>query len=384
MPIFLRLVLEKKMHNVIQIRRGTGTSLEKFREKKQGRIAFIGGSITRMTQGYSFLTTQLLREMFPFAELEFINAGISSTCSNTGAFRIGQDVLSKGKIDLLFIEFAVNDNQDGHLKPASTVRAMEGMVRQAFKNNPQVDIVFLYTANESHNRTYAQGKVPREIRAMEKVAKYYRIPTISFAQHVAECLAAGDFDWTKDFGEEHPSLFGNKIYCSLIQKLLERSKKANPAVIPAELFDRESLVNGKFISPSAAEFDDKWTLGIPDWEALSGIKRDCFTNVTTLFSTTPGAELTLSFSGNCIGFYLTAGPDAGCVSYSIDGSPFKKTDLFHHYSAGLHYPYTKMLAENLEFGDHKLVLRVSKLRNPKSIGNAVRIMKFATNESEKS
>ena len=161
------------MHNVIQIRRGTGTSLEKFREKKQGRIAFIGGSITRMTQGYSFLTTQLLREMFPSAKLEFINAGISSTCSNTGAFRIGQDVLSEGKIDLLFIEFAVNDNQDGHLKPASTVRAMEGMVRQAFKNNPQVDIVFLYTANESHNRTYAQGKVPREIRAMEKVAKYY-------------------------------------------------------------------------------------------------------------------------------------------------------------------------------------------------------------------
>ena len=157
------------MRKVIQLRRGAGTSLSKFQQQKYGKVAFIGGSITEMPQGYSFLTSEMIREMFPTSRLEFINAGISSTCSDTGSFRIGTDVFSHGMIDLLFIEFAVNDNQDGHLKPSLTIRAMEGMVRQAYANNPEIDIVFLYTANESHNETFRQGKVPREIRAMEKV-----------------------------------------------------------------------------------------------------------------------------------------------------------------------------------------------------------------------
>ena len=371
------------MQKAIQLRRGVGTSLKKFRMKKQGRIAYIGGSITEMPHGYSNLTTQMISGMFPTAKLEFINAGVSSTCSDTGAFRIGQDVFSKGKIDLLFIEFAVNDNQDGHLKPSSTIRSMEGMVRHAYANNPDMDIVFLYTANESHNQTYNAGKVPREIRAMEKVAKYYRIPTISFAQEVATRLAAGEFDWAKDFGGVHPALFGNELYCSMIRDLLELSGDDSSVEHPAEPIDCKSLVNGNFLPPSAAEYDENWTLGIPDWESLPGVKRDRFTGVPTLFSTTPGAELTLSFSGTCIGFYLTAGPDAGCIRYSIDGSPFKKADLLHPFSLGLHYPYTKMLAEDLAPGMHTLILQISKSRNPKSCGNAVRIMNFAVNEIEK-
>ena len=41
--------------------------------------------------------------------------GIASTCSVTGAHRLTRDVLSKGDVDLFFIEFAVNDDQDaGH------------------------------------------------------------------------------------------------------------------------------------------------------------------------------------------------------------------------------------------------------------------------------
>ena len=371
------------MGKVIQIRRGTGHSLSKFQKEKQGRIAFIGGSITEMPKGYSFLTSEMIREMFPTSKLEFINAGVSSTCSNTGAFRIGDDVFSKGKIDLLFIEFAVNDNQDGHLKPVSTIRAMEGMVRQAYKNNPEMDIVFLYTANESHNETFKQGKVPREIRAMEKVATSYRIPSVNFAQEVAARLAAGEFDWAKDFGGVHPAQFGNEIYRSLIRELMERSDETDVPMIPENLIDEHSLVNGKFLPPSVAEFDENWTLGIPDWESLPGTKRDRFTNVPTLFTTKPGAELTLTFSGDCIGFYLTAGPDAGCIRYSIDGAPFKKADLLHPFSAGLHYPYTKMLAEDLSEGTHTLILQVSRSRNAKSCGNAVRIMNFAVNDPEK-
>lgn len=367
------------MRKVIQLRRGAGTALTKFQKEKVGKIAFIGGSITEMPKGYSFLTSEMIREMFPTSRLEFINAGISSTCSDTGSFRIGTDVFSKGKIDLLFIEFAVNDNQDGHLKPALTVRAMEGMVRQAYANNPEMDIVFIYTANESHNETYRQGKIPREIRAMEKVAKYYRIPTISFAQEVAKRLAEGEFDWAKDFGGVHPAPFGNQIYCDLIKELLENSPECSRAEIPEELIDENSFVNGTFVSPEYAEFDEGWTFGVPDWDSLEGLKRKQYVNVPNLYTEKPGSKLTFRFRGNCIGLYLTAGPDAGSIRYSIDGSPFKMEKLYHPFSAGLHYPYTKILADELSSGEHEFTLEVAKSRHKKSKGNAVRLVKFAVN-----
>ena len=340
------------MRKVIQLRRGIGTSLTKFQKEKHGKVAFIGGSITEMPKGYSFLTSEMIREMFPTSKIDFINAGIGSTCSDTGAFRIGTDVFSRGKIDLLFIEFAVNDNQDGHLKPSLTIRAMEGMVRQAYENNPEIDIVFLYTANESHNLSYQEGKTPREIRAMEKVAKYYRIPTICFAQEVALRLAAGEFDWADDFGGVHPAPFGNQLYCSLIRELIENAPEDSKAEIPGELMDRNSFIHGTFLSPDTAEFDEGWSFGIPDWESLEGKKRERFTGVPTLHSEKPGSVLKLHFRGNCIGIYLTAGPDAGSLRWSIDGAPCKTVKLYHPFSAGLHYPYTLVFADELSGGDH--------------------------------
>ena len=367
------------MRKVIQLRRGVGTSLNKFQQQKYGKIAFIGGSITEMPQGYSFLTAEMIREMFPTSRLEFINAGISSTCSDTGSFRIGTDVFSHGTIDLLFIEFAVNDNQDGHLKPSLTVRAMEGMVRQAYANNPEMDIVFLYTANESHNETFRQGKVPREIRAMEKVAKYYHLSSINFAQEVSTRLAAGDFDWANDFGGVHPAPFGNRIYRDLIRELLENSPESSVAEIPEKLLDPNSFVNGAFVSPDTADFDADWTYGEPDWDSLEGVTRKQYVGIPYLHSSRIGAALSLTFQGTCIGLYLTAGPDAGSVRYSIDGSPFKSLKLFHRFSKGLHYPYTTILADELDSGTHKLVLEVGKAKDSRSTGKAVRIVKFAIN-----
>ena len=64
-------------------------------------IAFMGGSITEM-DGYRPMVMDSLKEKYPQTEFTFINAGISSTCSTTGAFRLPRDVISKGPIDLFF------------------------------------------------------------------------------------------------------------------------------------------------------------------------------------------------------------------------------------------------------------------------------------------
>lgn len=388
-------------NDFINPRGGLKHSMEQF-GKGRGTVAFLGGSITEMN-GYTKSVEEGLKRLFPKTEFTFINAGISSTCSDTGAFRLGRDVLGKGKIDLLFVEFAVNDNQDGRPDPARSVRAMEGIVRQAKKANPAVDLVFLYTANESHLANYGKGSrrisaemksqdnsafdntgkpgtVPKEIAAHEKVAGFYGVPSVNFAADVQQRMQHAEFDWKK-FGGVHPAPFGAAIYADDILCLLkaQKEKAPSPRPLPDTLLDKNSFVNGKLLDLRKAELGSGWRIGVPDWNRISGSKRGQFLKCDTLYSETPGSELSLDFTGTAIGIYLTAGPDAGKLEYKIDASGWQTVDLFHGYSSTLHYPYTILFAENLKPGGHKLRLKLSKEKNPRSKGTAARIMAFTSN-----
>ena len=75
---------------------------------------------------------QQLQQRFPFTTFEFVEAGISSTGSTPGAFRLDNDVLSKGKIDLLFIDGSANDMTNG-FTPEEQVRGVEGEIRHALE-----------------------------------------------------------------------------------------------------------------------------------------------------------------------------------------------------------------------------------------------------------
>ena len=76
-------------------------SINQFTIGETGRVAFMGGSITQMN-GYRPMVSQFLENKFPKTKFEFINPGISSTCSTTGAFRLKSHVLDKRNIDLFF------------------------------------------------------------------------------------------------------------------------------------------------------------------------------------------------------------------------------------------------------------------------------------------
>ena len=69
-----------------------------FERQKQGHVAFIGGSITEMN-GYRPMVCDILKRRFPQTRFTFTDAGVSSTCSTTGAFRLRTDVLDKGPVD---------------------------------------------------------------------------------------------------------------------------------------------------------------------------------------------------------------------------------------------------------------------------------------------
>ena len=66
-----------------------------FERGGRGHVAFMGGSITEMA-GYRPMVCEILKRRFPDCQFTFTDAGISSTCSTTGAFRLKTDVLDKG------------------------------------------------------------------------------------------------------------------------------------------------------------------------------------------------------------------------------------------------------------------------------------------------
>jgi lysophospholipase L1-like esterase len=367
----------------VRARGSIDNSRLKFMKEKKGRVAFIGGSITEM-DGYRPMVCELLKKRFPGTQFTFIDAGISSTCSTTGAFRLAADVLGDDPPDLLFVEFAVNDDQDAAHTRAECIRGLEGIVRHARAKNPTMDIVVTYFVNEGMLKTLQEGKTPLTIEAHEAVARYYGVPTIDLAGEVAEEISAGKLTWQK-YGGVHPARFGNAICAAMIDELFNRAwvdALATDAgmvahAMPAQPLDAGNYERGRFVDPKEAKAGAGWTLGVPDWASLPGGKRDRFTSIPMLCASEPGASATLDFEGTAVGAYVVAGPDAGVVEASIDGGPFQSVDLYHRFSQGLHYPRTVMLAVDLKPGKHRLTIQVSPLT--KSAGHAVRIMQFVAN-----
>jgi lysophospholipase L1-like esterase len=364
----------------VQPRGAYANSRHVFERTGKGRVAFIGGSITEM-DGYRPMVCESLKKRFPKTEFDFIAAGISSTCSTTGAFRLETDVLSKGPIDLLFVEFAVNDDQDAHHSRENCIRGLEGILQHARKSNPAMDIVVTFFVNEGMIETYNKGGVPLSVEAHESVAKRHNISTIHLGKEVATQIRDGHLSW-KQFGGVHPAPFGNAICARMIDDLLNRmwvgpvadAIKPHPAQ-PA--IDPLSYHNGRFMAPSRATLKEGWTLGVPDWKSLPGGKRQRFNSLDILAATTPGAELILDFEGTAVGAFVLAGPDAGTVEATIDNAKSISIDLYHAYSKGLHYPRTVMFGNDLAPGKHRLVLKVSATTT--SSGNAIRIMQFTAN-----
>ena len=354
-----------------------------FERTGKGSVAFLGGSITEMN-GYRPMVCQLLQKRFPKTVFTFIPAGISSTCSTTGAFRFGTDVLDHGPVDLLFVEFAVNDDQDAHHSREACIRGMEGIIRHARQANPAMDIVMTFFVNEFILKTLQAGQTPLTIEAHEAVAAYYSVPTIHLAEEVAEEMTAGTLKW-EQYGGVHPAPFGNALCTRMIDELFSRAwakplaKEAtlSPSLVPLTPLDPQNYASGRFIDIAEAKVKQGWTLGLPDWKSLKGGKRPRFTSLPMLCATEPGAELALAFDGSAVGAYIVAGPDAGIVEASIDNGPFQKVDLYHAYSKDLHYPRTVMFATGLAEGAHTLTLRIAA--DTKSEGHAARVMRFVAN-----
>jgi lysophospholipase L1-like esterase len=330
------------------------------------------------------MVCEILKRRFPETDFTFTAAGIASTCSTTGAFRLSEDVLSHGPVDLFFIEFAVNDQGDaGHSRQAC-IRGMEGLVRQTRHHNPNADLVITYFVNPSMLAQLQSGKTPLSMGAHGDVARHYSVSTIHLAKEIAEQISDKNITW-RQFGGTHPSPFGNRICAGMIDQLLStawkqplsRSARPVPHALPDQPLEALHYGRGRFLALEDADLKMGWKIKIPDWKVLAGSKRSRFTSIPMLCGQSPGDEMTLKFTGTAVGAYVVAGPDAGVLEARVDDGEFQKVDLFHRFSKGLHYPRTVMFGTDLANGEHVLTLRIGA--ETSHGGHAARIMKFVAN-----
>ncbi|MEK6234720.1 MAG: SGNH/GDSL hydrolase family protein [Planctomycetales bacterium] len=292
--------------------------------------------------------------------------------------------MSKGPIDLFFIEFAVNDDQDAGHARRECIRGMEGILRQARRHNPNMDVVITFFVNPGMLSQLQAGKTPLSMKAHNDAAAHYGVSTIHLGKEVAERITDGKLTW-KEFGGTHPKPPGNRICADLIGQVLDEAwnkplpDAAQPVAhaMPKTPLDPLHYGDGRFVELEQAVLKSGWEIKTPDWKSLPGGKRSRFTSIPMLCADQPKAELTLKFTGTAVGAYVVAGPDAGTVEARVDDGEFMSVNLFHRHSKGLHYPRTVLFGSDLPAGEHVLTLRVSE--NSASKGHAVRIMKFTAN-----
>ena len=356
---------------IIQTRDGLPHVFAKLKAHKPVTVAWFGGSITegagasrgdetsyRGLVGHWFTTT------FPQSHVTNINASIGGTGSDLGAFRLGRDVLTH-KPDLVFVEFAVND---GGAPEATIDRAMEGIVRQIRRADPDTDICFVYTFVVGWLPDFQAGRLVPSVQRDENVAAHYGIPSVNVAAPAAEKLNAGTMT-TAEFSKDgvHPTDVGYRIYADALIGFLEaqRDDRARPRRHPLppplrlDTLETARMIGADTITPA------------PGWSLTDTDMTGRFPHL--LVSNTPGATQTVAFSGPILAMYYVLGPDTGAFDYRIDGGAWQTMDPFDVFAKDYFRAHYRLLAEGLPDTAHTLTLKVRAEHSPDSKGTFTRL-----------
>jgi sialidase-1 len=364
----------------ITLNRGLTNAFEKFKTDRKGTVAFLGGSITH-NPGWRNKTARYLQEHFPETEFTFITAGIPSLGSTPHAFRFQRDVLDHGTPDLLFLESAVNDRGNGFSEEAQ-IKGLEGIMRQMYAKNPKANVVLMAFAEPAKNADYDAGKEPVEVAVHQRIATHYGAAYINLAREVYDRIKAGEFSWKYDFKDLHPSPYGQEVYFQTIKELLKITpdhSTAGDIKLPVAI-NKFSYEKAGY-HPVAEARELKGFRLDPVWKPADKVStRAGFVDVPMLVGENAGSSFAFDFKGRAVGLAIISGPDAGKITFSIDGKKAQVLDLFTSWSTQLHLPWYLMLADELASGKHTLKLNIAQDKNEKSIGNACRIVYFLVNE----
>ena len=333
------------------------------------RIAYMGGSITQQ-DGYRVHSFNWFRENFPQTGFEEVVAAIGGTTSKFGVFRLYRDVL-RFNPDLFFVEFAVNDLglSEGEIK-----KSMEGIVRQTWKYDPNIDICFVYTARCSMFNDYQNSNLPMPVRIMEEVADHYGIPTINMGLIPAQMEAEGRLICQGTLPADpltepvvysgdgvHPhEASGHVLYANAISRSMLSVKDIDSTfahAIPQYALSPNNYENATMVVLEESMLHGPWS-NITDSMAQIIRNYKCTSILPTWKGYTDQSYISAEFIGNMIGIYHVAGPTAGRIDVSIDDGSESTYLAFDRYST-YHRPAQVFFSNDLAYGKHHIKITVN-------------------------
>ncbi|SDD78311.1 hypothetical protein SAMN04487894_11399 [Niabella drilacis] len=349
------------------VRAGLPNFYKKLKAGKPVKIAFLGGSITRAGNGYRDQLLKSIREQNPSNTITEIMAAVSGTGSDFGACRVDDHVI-RHHPDLLFVEFAVNDNK---MLMKLVRETMEGIVRKTWKANAATDICFIYTFSSENLSTLQKGLFPPSVSAMEAVAGHYGIPSIHMGLTVVDEISKGRMliMGKKDETDSRP-LFsydgvhplpetGHRVYTSVLLKNLGRlatSGKAGKHRLRIPLEAKNWSDAGMLSLGKNVQFSGHWATTdsvTKGKEYYSLLPQVYVTNDTN-------AVIIATFNGTRFGMADIMGPGTAAVEITIDNQPPKIIDRFDAFST--YYRLNFFIIPGLSPGKHTAKIRLVKGR----------------------
>lgn len=364
LPLFAIAALSSAAEPIeIGKREGVPNFIARLEKERKAHVAFLGGSITQNTKGHTAMIPEWLEKTYPEVDFTFTNAGLSSTCSVTGAFRLDRDVLSKGQIDLLVVEFAVNDDQDAAHDRTTAIRGLEGIIRQYFEANPTGDVISVQFVNPEILAGKQAGEEAVSVAAHKDVARHYGVASVDVGEALANEIEAGKKTWDEDYGGTHPNQEGYRFASDLIIEVVDEtvSGETPQIVTMPEPLDPKSYVGATMIDVQDINWLGGWKYGAVSEELLpQGQIRADYKGLPVLRSDEEGNYLYFTFSGSMLGAFVLAGPDSGSLEVSIDAGEWKSVELYHQHSGKLNYPRSVILADDLSNSYHQAAIRTAK------------------------
>lgn len=305
---------------IIQQRGRLKHTRHRLREGKL-TLGFLGGSITDARLSYNWTESVLrwFQQQFPFVKIVIENAAIGATGSDLATFRVQRDIIQR-HCDLVFVEYAVNDNDRVLIGTAKYSR--EGLLRKLLVCD-SCDVILVYAFLQEWYQDMMNDQLPTSIAELEELGQHYHLSSVWMGLHGLREIQMGQMKWEEWLPDGlHPRFRGSLSYGQSVVKLLEKDLNSTPE--GQELLVREQLPASLF--PGNWEHTTMLPLDVPHREGPWVIRRSAhIVWIDQVLSTSAiGARLKFSFTGRGLALGFDFGKSSAEFVYRLDGDDWKK------------------------------------------------------------
>lgn len=259
------------------------------------------------TYSWRALTYAWLKDNYETQNGQFtmFNAAVGDTHSELAAYRLEENVLEYNP-DLIFVEFAINDNGKSYISNDATAdnsiyRTMSSIVRRLEAQNP--DIAICIPLSTSRNRLEPEVIAHGHHMAFANQMRipYVDINDVYYNQTLPEGITTNNvFDGIDDAGNAvHPSPLGHQAYAEGVEKTLQKLLSGEGFTFTGDTHDFYTDYPEHLIFYSA----DKMTAQV-GWDIEPGSEYRTSTHVLNganlLSPSTEGAPFEITFKGKSV------------------------------------------------------------------------------------